>query len=88
MSKSWAAGFESQAAAIKDHDTRNRLHLLKSPTLVIAGTKDRDDFPKNLKYIALRISGARLRMIEDGSHSMSAENRKEFNKEVLSFLRE
>jgi len=87
MSKSWAAGFKSQGAAIKGHDTSDRLRLIKSPTLVIAGIKDRVIRPSSSEFIASRIPGARLVMIENGSHSMSAENRKEFNKAVLAFLR-
>ena len=87
-SKSWAEGFESQGSAIKDHDTRDRLHLIKAPTLVIAGTKDRVVRPSSSEFIASRIPKARLVMIENGSHSMSAENQKEFNKVVLNFLRE
>ena len=87
MSRSWAAGFEWQGAAIKDHDTRAKLHLIKSPTLVIAGTKDRVILPGSSAYLAARIAGARLAMIAGGSHSMSAENRREFNKVVLSFLK-
>jgi pimeloyl-ACP methyl ester carboxylesterase len=87
-SKSWAAGFESQGAAIKDHDTSERLHLIRSPTLVIAGTEDRVIRPSSSEFLASRIPGARLVMIENGSHSMSAENRREFNSAVLAFLRE
>jgi len=88
MSRSWAAGFESQGAAIKGHDTSDRLHLIESPTLVIAGTKDRVIRPSSSQFIASKIPGARLVMIENGSHSMSLENRGEFNKAVLSFLRD
>jgi len=88
VSKSWAAGFKSQGAAITHHDTSDRLHLIKSPTLVIAGTKDRVIRPSSSEFIASRIPGAHLVTIENGSHSMSAENRKEFNKAVLSFLRD
>jgi len=88
MSKSWAAGFKSQGVAIKHHDTSDRLQLIKSPTLVIAGTKDRVIRPGSSEFIASRIPGARLAMIQNGSHSMSAENRKEFNQAVLAFLRD
>ena len=75
VSRSWAAGFESRGAAIKGHNTSDRLHLIRSPTLVIAGTKDRVIRPSSSEFIASRILGARLVMIENGSHSMSAENR-------------
>lgn len=86
VSRSWAAGFESQGAAIRDHDTRERLHLITASTLVIAGTKDRVILPSSSRLLTARIPDARLVMIENGSHSMSAENRREFNRAVLSFL--
>jgi 3-oxoadipate enol-lactonase len=54
VSRSWVAGFESQGAAIRDHDTCDRLHLIKSPTLVIAGTKDRVIRPSSSGLIASR----------------------------------
>ena len=88
LSRSWSAGFESQGAAIRSHDTSDRLHLIKSPTLVIAGTEDRVIRPSSSEFIASRIPGARLMMVQHGSHSMSAENRREFNRAVLSFLRD
>jgi 3-oxoadipate enol-lactonase len=88
MSKSWAAGFKSQGVAIKHHDTSDRLHLIMSPTLVIAGTKDRVIRPSSSEFIASKIPGSHLVLIENGSHSMSAENRREFNKSVLAFLRD
>jgi pimeloyl-ACP methyl ester carboxylesterase len=88
LSRGWTAGFESQGAAIRGHDTSDRLNLIKSPTLVIAGTEDRVIRPSSSEFIASRIPGARLMMLEHGSHSMSAENWREFNKAALSFLRD
>ncbi len=87
MSRSWASGFESQGAAIRSHDTSARLHLIRSPTLVVAGTRDRVIRASSSEFLAARIPAARLVMIEGGSHSMSAENRRAFNTVVLSFLR-
>jgi 3-oxoadipate enol-lactonase len=85
-SRSWAEGFESQGAAIRGHDTSERLHTIASPTLVICGTRDRVIRPSSSEFLASRIPNARLVMIENGSHSMSAENRREFNRAVLDFL--
>jgi pimeloyl-ACP methyl ester carboxylesterase len=85
-SRSWEEGFESQGAAIRDHDTSERLHEIQSPTLVICGTKDRVIRPSSSDFLASKIPKARLVTIEGGSHSMSAENWKEFNAKVLAFL--
>jgi pimeloyl-ACP methyl ester carboxylesterase len=79
--------FSAQGAAIREHDTSDRLHLIKCPTLVIAGTKDRVIRPSSSEHIASRVSRATLIMIENGSHSLGSENRREFNKAVLGFLR-
>ena len=88
ISRNGIAGFESQGAAILNHDTSDRLHLIEAHTIVITGTKDRVIRPSSSEFIVSRISKASLVKIENGSHSISTENRKEFNKEVLSFLRD
>lgn len=86
--KGWEAGFQAQREAIRNHDTLERLHLIQSPTLVIVGTKDKVIRPSSSDVIAERIPNVRLVRIEKGSHSISAEYRKEFNKAVLRFLLE
>ena len=79
-------GFQSQGAAIRDHDTTDRLHLIRCPTLVVAGTRDRVIRPESSELIASRLPQGRLFLIENGSHSISSENRREFNQVVLRFL--
>ena len=86
IARTGLGGFESQGAAIRTHDTSDRLHLIKAPTLVLTGTKDRVIRPSSSDLIASKIPKARLVEIRNGSHSINSENRKEFNKEVLSFL--
>jgi pimeloyl-ACP methyl ester carboxylesterase len=80
-------GFTSQGAAIRDHDTSDRLHLIRCPTLIVAGTKDRVIRPSSSELIASRLNRGRLILIENGSHSISSENRREFNHVVLKFFR-
>ncbi|HUI72462.1 MAG TPA: alpha/beta fold hydrolase [Spirochaetia bacterium] len=79
-------GFKSQGAAIREHDTSDRLHLIQCPTLVIAGTRDRVIRPSSSEFIVSRLPRGSLKMIENGSHSISSENRREFNDAVLGFL--
>jgi pimeloyl-ACP methyl ester carboxylesterase len=80
-------GIEGQIAACTNHNTLNRLASIKSPTLVIAGTKDKIINPTSSDVIAQAIRGAKLVKIEEGSHMLFMENKTEFNQKVLDFLK-
>jgi pimeloyl-ACP methyl ester carboxylesterase len=60
--------------------------LIKAPTLVIAGSKDRVIKPSSSEVIAELIPNSRLVIIKNGSHSFHAEMKKVFNQEVSKFL--
>jgi len=79
-------GLRGQFEAAMTHSTLGRLHLIKAPTLVMAGTEDRIVSPGSADIIASRIPNARLVKIEGGSHTIVAEKRGRFNREVLDFL--
>ncbi len=79
-------GMAEQIKAISTHSTLDRLHLIKSATLVIMGTGDRIVPPGMSELLASRISNARLVKIDGGSHAVRVEMRKRFNREVLAFL--
>jgi pimeloyl-ACP methyl ester carboxylesterase len=68
------------------HSTLGRLHTIKAATLVIAGTEDRIVPSRSSDVLASRIPNARLVKIEGGSHTLLAEKRGRFNREVLNFL--
>ncbi len=87
--KSTAArvGLKGQTDACNSHNTLDRLPSIKSPTLVIVGTKDGIIKPTSSEVIAQNIPGAILVKIEGGSHMLSLENKKEFNQKVLDFLK-
>jgi 3-oxoadipate enol-lactonase len=80
------AGFTAQAAACSTHNTLERLSSIKSPTLVIVGTKDRLLKSTSSKVMAERIPGARLVQLDGGSHGFSIEMKDAFNNAVLNFL--
>ena len=80
-------GLKGQFEASMNHSTLDRLHLIKAPTLVITGTEDRVVSPSSSELLASRIPNARLVKIEGGSHTVVAEQRGRFNREVLDFLR-
>ncbi len=80
-------GLKGQFEAVMTHSTLGRLHTIKAPTLVIAGTEDRIVPSSSSDVLANRIPNARLVKIEGGSHTLVAEKRGRFNREVLDFLR-
>jgi pimeloyl-ACP methyl ester carboxylesterase len=64
------------------------LPLIKAPTLVIVGTKDRIIKPSSSEVIASKIPNAKLVRVEGGSHAFNMEMSKVFNMDALKFLRE
>lgn len=81
-------GVRAQFEAIIDHDTLDRLHSIKAPTLVITGTQDRLIRPRSSEVIANTIPNAKLARVSGGSHTFFVEKKSRFNREVLAFLRE
>ena len=70
------------------YTTAARLHLIKAPTLVIAGDSDRMVSPRCSEILAERISKAKLVKVQGGSHAFFIEISSSFNREVLEFLRD
>ncbi len=83
-----AAGLLGQREACRNYNTIDRLSLIKAPTLVIAGTRDRAVRPTSSDLLAQKIPGARLVKIEGGSHLINWEMSKRFNEEVYRFLKD
>jgi 3-oxoadipate enol-lactonase len=75
-----------QVAAVMSHKATDRLHQVKSPTLVITGDADRLVPPANSEVLAKHIPGARLVKVPGGSHGFNFETPEVFNREVLNFL--
>jgi len=80
-------GLRGQFEAAMTCSTLDRLHAIKAPTLVVAGTEDRIVPLRAAELLAERIPDARLVKIEGGSHTLVAEKRGRLNREVLGFLR-
>jgi pimeloyl-ACP methyl ester carboxylesterase len=90
MKKSGTAGITGlagQRQAGFKHNTADRLPLIKTPTLVIAGTEDRVIRPGSSRLISGLIPGSKLIMIDKGSHTLFMEMRSRFNQLVLDFLK-
>lgn len=75
-----------QVAAVMSHKATDRLHQIKSPTLVLTGDADRLVSPANSDVLAKHIPGARLMKIPGGSHGFNFETPDLFNQTVLDFL--
>jgi len=75
-----------QIEAMFTHNALNKLNLIKAPTLVMTGTRDRLMPSKSSETLASRIKGARLVTIDGGSHALAERNSGRFTKEVLDFL--
>lgn len=80
-------GLMGQVDCIKGYDSLDRLPLIKAPTLVMTGTKDKVIKPGSSDTISQKIPDAKLVKIENGSHAFGMEMSKVFNKEVLDFLK-
>jgi pimeloyl-ACP methyl ester carboxylesterase len=76
----------AQVEATMNHRTTDRLHAVKSPTLVITGDADQLIASTNSDLLAKHIPGARLVKVPGGSHGFNFETPDVFNREVLGFL--
>jgi len=79
--------YVSQAAAIGEHDTYERLPEIKVPTLVIAGDADRLIPVENSRLLASRIPKAELVILKKMGHGFNLEAEDATNKAVLRFLK-
>lgn len=85
----WGFSMEAilgQVGAVMSHKATDRLHAIKSPTLVITGDADRLVPPASSDVLAREIPGAKLVKIPGGSHGFNFETPELFNREVLDFL--
>jgi pimeloyl-ACP methyl ester carboxylesterase len=78
--------FVNQFSAVQGHDTREQLHQITAPTLVMGAKRDFMVPPELAEMIAESIPGSRFELL-DGGHGFSAENAAEFNRVVLEFLK-
>lgn len=82
------AVFVRQVDACLAHDSRERLHGLRAPTLVVAGEEDRLTPPRTSRELANLIPDARLVLMPGVGHLALAEAAPRFNRLVARFLAE
>jgi pimeloyl-ACP methyl ester carboxylesterase len=75
-----------QLRAAMNFDTRPRVARIQAPTLVLTGDEDAIVPHENSANLAALIPGARLRVINGGSHAFFVERPAEFNRAVAEFV--
>lgn len=81
-----AAGFQRQCDAVLGHDARDRVSRITVPTQVIVGTEDTLTPARHSRWLAERISGAKLTEVPEAAHVLSIEVPEAFNRVVIDFL--
>jgi pimeloyl-ACP methyl ester carboxylesterase len=76
----------SQLQAAMNFNLESRLAEIKSPTLVLSGDEDIIVPVQNSRNLAAKIPGAKLQIVEGGSHTFFIEQAREFNDIVMKFL--
>jgi pimeloyl-ACP methyl ester carboxylesterase len=76
----------SQLQAAMNFNVESRLEEIRSPTLVLSGDADVIVPVQNSMNLAARIPGAKLQIMEGGSHTFFIERAGEFNRIVTQFL--
>jgi pimeloyl-ACP methyl ester carboxylesterase len=73
-------------ASCNRFDIMDRVGIIQVPTIVICGGDDVMTPPKYARFLAERISGARLEIIDGAGHMVMIEKPDEFNSRVMEFL--
>jgi len=75
------------AEAMKKHETMDRLHEIKCPTLLIAGTHDRLTPKSTSEIMNLKIPNSLLKIIDRAGHFLTLSRAPEVNKIIADFLK-
>lgn len=73
-------------AACDRFDIMGRVGTIRVPTIVICGGDDVMTPPKYARFLAEKIKGARLEIIDGAGHMVMIEKPDEFNSRVMDFL--
>jgi pimeloyl-ACP methyl ester carboxylesterase len=75
------------ANAVKGHNVTDRLHEIKSETLLICGEKDRIATLSVQRKIHEQIPNSAFKVIKDARHAVSKEKAPEVNENIINFLK-
>ena len=73
-------------AACNRFDIMDRVGTIRVPTLVVCGGDDFMTPPKYAQFLAEKIEGARVEVIDNAGHMVMIEKPHEFNSRVMEFL--
>lgn len=77
----------NQNGAIIEHDTTQRLHEIKQPTLILVGDDDRIILGlEHSKFLHEKISNSTLNIIQNTGHGFNAEKPEEVNNLIWGFI--
>lgn len=79
-------GHEGCCEALKTLAFGPRLHLIRTPALLLGGAKDKGAPPEALAEAAAKIPGAEHAIIPDAGHITALENPKDFQRTLETFL--
>ncbi|QLC74815.1 3-oxoadipate enol-lactonase [Pseudomonas sp. LPB0260] len=79
-------GYAANCAAVRDADYREQLAAIRAPTLIVAGSADPVTTVADGRFMAERISGARLLELH-AAHLSNVEAGEAFTRPVLDFLK-
>ena len=82
-----AHAFKRQFEAASAFDARDRVHLIRAPTLLLAGREDRVVPLVLMERLAERIPNARLVVVEGAAHLLFIERPEAVNREIVRFLK-
>ncbi len=80
------AAYERQVDAVLGHNAEDRLHLIPSPTLVLAGEEDILAPLRFSRILAERIPSARLEVIREAGHALIWTHAEAVNQALRGFL--
>ncbi|TFG14396.1 MAG: alpha/beta hydrolase [Promethearchaeota archaeon] len=78
---------DNQAAALETHNTLDRLHEIKIPTLLIAGSHDRLCPKSTMEEMAQRLSNCTLKVMAKAGHGAPHSRAPEVNRIIMDFLK-
>ena len=78
--------FTRQSAAAMSFDSRDRAHLIRQPTLILAGAQDRVMPPVLTEELAKKIPQAQFKVFPNAAHLLFLEEADSVNRILLDFL--
>ena len=77
-----------QAGALKTHNTFERLHTIKSPTLILTASNDKVIPKSSMEEIHEKIPNSTLVVINKAGHQSPLEKAPEVNQQIIDFLKD